>query len=190
LKRIFKVIFIGISIFIISFVISISLFLNFYPTIGGTPLESDIVKFQKSGHYRDGIFVNQIKTEMDMNFGKVMSILNDYYVGIPNQFPENPLPVLKIDSMDIVSRMDSIPRVTWFGHSAFLIEMSGKNILFDPMFGDVAAPLLWLGSDRFSDGLPIEIEKLPFIDAVLFSHDHYDHLDHGSNFCTADRAIL
>jgi len=58
--------------------------------------------------------------------------------------------------------------------------MDGKKILLDPMFGDTPAPHPWLGSKRYSDGLPIEIEKLPRIDFVIFSHDHYDHLDYGS----------
>jgi L-ascorbate metabolism protein UlaG (beta-lactamase superfamily) len=48
------------------------------------------------------------------------------------------------------------------------------------MFGDVPAPHPWLGKHRFSKSLPIEIEKLPQIDAVILSHDHYDHLDYGS----------
>jgi L-ascorbate metabolism protein UlaG (beta-lactamase superfamily) len=58
--------------------------------------------------------------------------------------------------------------------------MDGKNILIDPMFGPVPAPHPWLGRARFTDGLPLEIAQLPMIDAMLISHDHYDHLDYGS----------
>ncbi|KAA3614128.1 MAG: MBL fold metallo-hydrolase [Calditrichaeota bacterium] len=168
---------IGIVVFLI---LSVTLFLNFYPTLGGSQSAERKELFEQSGHYKDGIFVNQIKTTMDMNFSKGMSILKDYINGIPNQSPKNPVPVLPLDSMTIVSKKDSIPRVTWFGHSAFLLEINGKNILLDPMFGEAAAPHSWLGPSRFSDGLPIEIEKLPKIDAVVFSHDHYDHLDYDS----------
>lgn len=94
--------------------------------------------------------------------------------------PITPPEVQMVDSLDIVNRPSEQCRLTWFGHSAFLLEMDGKKILLDPMFGDTPAPHPWLGSKRYSDGLPIEIEKLPRIDFVIFSHDHYDHLDYGS----------
>ncbi len=48
------------------------------------------------------------------------------------------------------------------------------------MFGAVPAPHPWLGKKRYSKELPIEVEKLPAIDLIIFSHDHYDHLDYGS----------
>ena len=48
------------------------------------------------------------------------------------------------------------------------------------MLSEVPAPHPWLGDKRFSDELPIEIENLPKIDAVIISHDHYDHLDYAS----------
>ncbi|MCB0283158.1 MAG: MBL fold metallo-hydrolase [Calditrichaeota bacterium] len=156
------------------------LFVSFYPTFGASQPDVKIEKFYQTGHYRDGVFVNQIPTSLDMSFSKSLSILKDFASGTPHSKPEKPLPVIPVDSLTIASKNDSLLRLTWFGHSAFLLEIAGKNILLDPMFGDVPAPHPWLGSKRFTEGLPIEIEKLPFIDAVLFSHDHYDHLDYGS----------
>ena len=160
--------------------LAITLFINYYPSFGASQTTAKIEKFSGTGHYNEGVFVNQIPTSLDMNFSKSISILKDYISGIPNAKPENPLPVLKVDSLTNTSKTDSLLRVTWFGHSAFLLEINGKNILLDPMFGDVPAPHPWLGPKRFTEGLPIEIEELPFIDAVLFSHDHYDHLDYDS----------
>ena len=156
------------------------LFLNFYPSIGGSQSEGKMEMFKKSGHYEKNIFINQIPTSMDMNLSKIISILKDFIGGVPNQAPKIPLPVLPVDSMTIVSKHDSLVKITWFGHSAFLLEINGKNILLDPMFGEVPGPHPWLGPSRFSNGIPIEIEKLPRIDAVIFSHDHYDHLDYES----------
>ncbi len=89
------------------------------------------------------------------------------------------LPVNKLDSVE-VSDYKGATRLFWYGHSAFLLQIDGKNILLDPMFGKVAAPHEWLGSNRFNSQLPLEIEKLPQIDAIVFSHDHYDHLDYTS----------
>lgn len=69
--------------------------------------------------------------------------------------------------------------VTWFGHSTVLLQMSGKNILFDPVFTDLASPVPLIGSHRYSE-LVWEVEDLPYIDYVIITHDHYDHLDMGS----------
>jgi len=156
------------------------LFINLSQQFGGKPSPSQIELFQNSGHYKNGVFQNETPTSMDMGFTKFMSVLKDYIVGIPNNAPKKPLPVLPIDSLEIVNRPELTTRLTWFGHSAFLLEIQGKKILIDPMFGSTPAPHPWLGRSRFTAGLPIEVEKLPQIDAVIFSHDHYDHLDYGS----------
>ena len=60
------------------------------------------------------------------------------------------------------------------------MQHNSVNILIDPMFGKVPAPMDFLGGKRFSKKLPIRSEKLPEIDYVLISHDHYDHLDYES----------
>jgi L-ascorbate metabolism protein UlaG (beta-lactamase superfamily) len=88
--------------------------------------------------------------------------------------------VIKIDSLSIANHNASTTQLIWFGHSAFLLLIDGKKILIDPMFGNSPSPIELLGPKRFSKELPIEIEKLPFIDAVIISHDHYDHLDYNS----------
>jgi L-ascorbate metabolism protein UlaG (beta-lactamase superfamily) len=66
-------------------------------------------------------------------------------------------------------------RVTWMGHSSTLIEIDGLRVLVDPMWNQRAAPVEWAGPKRFFPP-PLRLEDLPPIDAVLISHDHYDHL--------------
>jgi len=71
------------------------------------------------------------------------------------------------------------PRVTWIGHSTLLVQLDGVNVLTDPHWGNRAGPLGWLGPRRL--GAPgVAFEDLPRIDAVVISHDHYDHLDLGT----------
>ncbi|MBR4376857.1 MAG: MBL fold metallo-hydrolase, partial [Spirochaetia bacterium] len=65
---------------------------------------------------------------------------------------------------------------TWFGHSTLLIQMGGKNILFDPVFSNRSSPVQFAGPKRFTPP-PCTIADLPEIDILIISHDHYDHLD-------------
>ena len=163
-----------VSLFLIGF-----LFVNFSPQFGGKHSDEDIQRYERTGNYKDGKFENLVPTAMDMPPSKMLSTLIDFIKGVPNSRPDYELPVNKVDSLEIVQWKDST-KLIWFGHSAFLLTLEGKTILLDPMFGDVPAPHPWLGNKRYSSKLPIEVAKLPHIDAILISHDHYDHLDYGS----------
>lgn len=157
-----------------------TLFINLSPQFGGSISEENKQKYAKVSHYEDGKFVNPIPTSMDMKFGDIISLMGKYIKGNAKDKPSGQLPVEKVDSLDIVNRPVELTRLTWFGHSAFLLEIEGKNILIDPMLGDSPSPLPVLGTKRYSKELPIAIEKLPKVDAVIISHDHYDHLDYES----------
>lgn len=66
--------------------------------------------------------------------------------------------------------------VTFIGHSTFLLQLPGLNILTDPIFAPRAGPLGWLGPKRIRPAA-LRLGELPRIDVVLVSHNHYDHLD-------------
>ena len=69
--------------------------------------------------------------------------------------------------------------LTWVGHSSFLLQLGGRNILLDPMWSDRASPVQFAGPKRWvRPGVPFD--ALPPIDIVALSHDHYDHLDAGT----------
>ncbi|WP_394220750.1 MBL fold metallo-hydrolase [Alteromonas gracilis] len=65
------------------------------------------------------------------------------------------------------------------GHSTTLLKLAERYILIDPVFSERASPVQWMGPKRFHKA-PISLDALPHIDAVIISHDHYDHLDKGS----------
>lgn len=66
--------------------------------------------------------------------------------------------------------------VTLVGHSTFLLQLSGLNILTDPIFSPCAGPFFWAGPRRVRPPA-LRLGQLPRIDLVLVSHNHYDHLD-------------
>lgn len=70
-------------------------------------------------------------------------------------------------------------RIAWFGHSSSLVEIDGMRILIDPVWDERAAPTQWAGPKRFFPP-PLALENLPAIDAIIISHDHYDHLGAGT----------
>ncbi|WP_235495399.1 MBL fold metallo-hydrolase [Geodermatophilus sp. Leaf369] len=65
---------------------------------------------------------------------------------------------------------------TWLGHSTVLLEVDGRRVLVDPVWGDRVSPSPLFGPRRLH-APPGPIDDLPEVDAVLVSHDHYDHLD-------------
>jgi L-ascorbate metabolism protein UlaG (beta-lactamase superfamily) len=67
-------------------------------------------------------------------------------------------------------------RVTWLGHSTLLVEIDGKRVLIDPVWGERASPFSFAGPKRWYP-MPLPLHELPPVDAIVISHDHYDHLD-------------
>ncbi|PIB37485.1 hypothetical protein BFP72_08840 [Reichenbachiella sp. 5M10] len=169
---------ISIGLFIALVVVGGGLFIRFSPEFGGKQSPADLEAYDRLDHHENGGFVNLIPTEMDMSVANIMSILKDQFFGKAERAPHTKIIPEHLDSLEVVRNQKT--RVTWFGHSAILLEMDGAKILIDPMLGDVPAPHPMLGKSRFTEGLPLAIEKIPHLDAVIISHDHYDHLDYGS----------
>jgi L-ascorbate metabolism protein UlaG (beta-lactamase superfamily) len=104
--------------------------------------------------------------------------LTEFLCGGTRRVPEGPLP--SIDPREAWRRAPgSGLRATWLGHSTLLLELhDGQRLvrlLTDPVWGERASPSRLLGPRRFQP-VPVALKALPPIDAVLLSHDHYDHL--------------
>ncbi|WP_299520234.1 MBL fold metallo-hydrolase [Winogradskyella sp.] len=180
IKKLLKRMLVSILGIIALLVIAFMLFVNFYPSFGGDISEQRQERYSSSRQFKDGVFVNEKDVPKDPSFSEILKISRKFFFEkVEAGRPNTDLKVQKVDSA-AVSNYAEGARLIWFGHSSFLLQIDDKNILIDPMLSDVPAPHPLLGGKRFSKELPIEIEKLPKIDAVVISHDHYDHLDYES----------
>jgi hypothetical protein len=177
MKKLLRMTLIIILSIVIVFAIAVAGFMNFHPVFGGKATQEQILKYEKSKNFKGGIFQNSTETIMEMGFIEGLKMIPEY-LDKSGREPKVDIPVQKLDSMEIQKRIGQETRLTWFGHSTFLLEIDGLKVLIDPMFGESPSPIAAIGSKRYSKELPIEIENLPEIDLVLFSHDHYDHLDY------------
>lgn len=66
--------------------------------------------------------------------------------------------------------------VTMIGHATLLIQVNGVNLITDPVFSERASPYQFVGPKRINPP-GVSFDDLPTIDAVLLTHNHYDHLD-------------
>ena len=180
MKKILKRIFFSLLSLLVLLIVTGFLFINLSPQFGGTATAAEIVKYGETGHFENGIFINEEEIAMEIDCHSIQKMLRETLQPGPNIAPKQDIKVKKITPESILNKPDSLIRMTWFGHSTFLIEIDGKNILLDPVFGQYAAPHPWLGRRRYNSEMPITIAELPTIDAVIISHDHYDHLDYKS----------
>ncbi|MDO6820150.1 MBL fold metallo-hydrolase [Zobellia sp. 1_MG-2023] len=183
LKKVVFAVLIGIGVLVIAYL----LFNSFYPSFGGDVGQERQVVYENSNQFKDGKFINVKAVPKDLSLGETLSLAYTFFTAnVPNGRPKEDLKVEKLDSVQVADYR-SKARLVWFGHSSFLLQMEGKNILLDPMFGMVPAPHPWLGDERFNREMPLDVQKLPTIDAVIFSHDHYDHLDYETILAIKDK---
>jgi L-ascorbate metabolism protein UlaG (beta-lactamase superfamily) len=101
--------------------------------------------------------------------------LGDFVFAGGRRKPAAPLP--SVDPLDKwLKPAGSGLRATWLGHSTVLIEIDGLRVLTDPVWAQRASPTQLAGPKRFQP-VPLALKALPRLDAVVISHDHYDHLD-------------
>lgn len=126
-----------------------------------------------SPNCRDGVFVNlEPASETKMDREQLRLIAWELVGNRGGSRPRGPIPL----TAPGVFRADpSGLAVSWFGHSTALVEIDGYRVLTDPVWSDRCSPSDVVGPQRLHP--PIQLEGLPAVDAVVISHDHYDHLD-------------
>ncbi len=157
---------------IILLIISGFVFVKFSPVFGGAPDEQTKSRMLASDNFKNDSFVNRHPVSDDPDSPKppMLDWLKSVLFPPQGKHPESPLPTKTPNYVH-----QSEPTFTWYGHSTILIDTGKLRLLTDPVFYR-ASPVWPVGSPYAFDHA-FTIESMPNIDAVLISHDHYDHLD-------------
>ncbi len=129
-------------------------------------------------HHRDGGFQNNYGDFEPKSLAEVIRWKWDAARrGLPPR-PRQPIPTQLPDLGFIRANIGSAqrPAVTWIGHATVLAQLGGISLLTDPIFSERASPFAFAGPKR-EQPPGVTVSELPHIDAVLVSHNHYDHLD-------------
>ncbi|KAL3466270.1 beta-lactamase superfamily domain-containing protein [Aspergillus heterothallicus] len=144
-------------------------------TVSASPVSAGPEDVSKKAHHVKNGFDNPWDswTAPFSKQGKMVWRLVSGKANRPNTTPPT-VPIHKPEFLP--TRETSMLRATWLGHACYYVEFpGGLRVLFDPVFEDRCSPLSWLGPKRYTEP-PCQIADIPTIDAVVISHNHYDHL--------------
>lgn len=144
------------------------------PTFGGKISGERLKRVQENQQYKDGRFTN-VEPQSPFNFSEIGSFITEMLFYDEIRIPPSKIPVISVLDSSLKILNSSTLRAFWIGHASVYVEIDGIRILIDPVFSDYASPFDF-GPKRFHPP-PITLQDLPKIDAVVISHDHYDHLD-------------
>ena len=150
--------------------------LNFSPRVGTNPSGERLQRIQRQPNHKDGKLHNLIPTDMRMSPRTMFKVMWWMLRGGEGREPERPLPVFAFDREAWARVPTDEVAIAWFGHSTMLIKVDGLTFLTDPVFGARASMFSFAGPERFAYTEHFDVSILPKVDAVLLSHDHYDHL--------------
>ena len=125
-----------------------------------------------SRQFHDGRFRNTGGLKKGVWNGTRGEVLREWVLGGQERRPKLVLPV---ERPSWATRVESGLRATWLGHSTVVLEIDGRRVLTDPVFANRIGPGAMIGPRRFHP-TPVRVSELPPLDAMLVSHDHFDHL--------------
>lgn len=146
------------------------------PIFGRIPRKERKKKILESKNYYNGQFNNIENTPSIPEDTGVLDILGTLFSVHKDNRPKSEIPLIKTNLKKISETSDNF--YIWFGHSSYLIQISGVKYLIDPVFSGSVSPVPGSGK-AFKGADYYDVEMLPEkIDYLIISHDHYDHLDY------------
>ena len=155
-----------------------------WPPFGGRISGDRLERVEASPQWRDGQFRNRILTRTMMP-GQVGKSLKMQFFGDQVRNPPIAIPV---QHPKIAPRAGAGLQAIWMGHATVLIDIDGYRVLTDPIWSERCSPVQWAGPKR-SHAPPVALDQLGQVDAVVISHDHYDHLDMATIQSLAKRGV-
>lgn len=143
--------------------------------MGADPTKGDRGERQRrSPQFHDGRFHNSVPSST-LPAGAGKKILRELLRGGAIRKPSQPVPLAAPPATSAPDAPGAL-HITWYGHASTLVEIEGRAVLIDPVWSERASPSQLVGPHRLHPP-PVRLDELPDIDAVVVSHDHYDHLD-------------
>jgi len=143
-------------------------------SLGKNPSGEALKKLEQLPNYRNGQFQNLDSTDNAVHKVKPARIFKAMFNRPETTTPSAPVPWVKTS---LTGPAPAKPTVVWFGHSSVLVRSGKVNILIDPIFSSNAGPVPGM-IKAFAGSTHYTADDMPMIDALIISHDHYDHLDY------------
>jgi len=144
--------------------------LKYWKPLGGRIAGERLRRVQQSPNWRDGKFRNPVPTTL----GDMLKSIYLQLTGNQIREPQSPIPIVTLTAADLAQPADL--RAVWIGHAGVLADIDGVRFLTDPVWSERCSPFESMGPKRFHPP-PIDLADTGRVDAVVISHDHYDHLD-------------
>lgn len=141
------------------------------PAFGGRFAGERLERMQRSPEFIDGRFQNTPPQKTEGSLWESLQL----YRGDQVREPQFEIPVIAMSAATLNAPAPAGLRAIWFGHSSVLVEIEGVRVMTDPVLSAVVSPVP-IGPKRMH-APPLALADLTGIDAVVISHDHYDHLD-------------
>ncbi len=141
-------------------------------SLGAEPTGARADRVRRSPQFRHGKFHNPVPGSA-LPPGSGRQALREMLFGGQRRTPSGVVPVVAPRPAELAP--DSL-HVIWYGHSSALVEIERRRVLFDPVWSKRCSPSAHVGPRRLHP-VPVPLEQLPPLDAIVISHDHYDHLD-------------